>query len=143
MSNTNSISFPKLFDVARNKVNLYTDNKSIVNRTKLLLLTDPTEIYNEPTQGVGLKRYLWQYNNDNVKALIRDRIVEQLRMNEPSVDADKTSFSDGLMFTEDKNKYSAQDFNRLKMTVGLSSIYGDTIRFPIDIENERKTMFGE
>ena len=132
-----------MFDVARNRVNLYTDSRSIVNRTKLLMLTDPTEIYNNLTQGVGLKRYLWQYNNDNVKALIKDRLKDQLRENEPCVDADKTSFADGLMFSEGQQSYSAQDFNRLKMTVGLSSIYGDIIKFPIDMEEERKKMFGE
>lgn len=107
------------------------------------MLTDPTEIYNNLTQGVGLKRYLWQYNNDNVKALIKDRLKDQLRENEPCVDADKTSFADGLMFSEGQQSYSAQDFNRLKMTVGLSSIYGDIIKFPIDMEEERKKMFGE
>ena len=143
MSNTNSISWPKMFDVARNKVNLYTDNRSVVNRTKLLILTNPTEIYNNPTQGVGLKRYLWQYNNDNIRALIQDRIIAQLRENEPCVDADKTSFSDRLMFSEEQVSHSAQDFNRLKMTVGLSTIYGNVVNFPIDLEDERKAMFGE
>lgn len=143
MSNTNSIAFPNLFDVTRNRVNLFTDNRSIVNRTKLLMLTDPTEIYHNPTQGVGLKRYLWQYNNDNTRALVRDRIVEQLREHEPSVNADNTKFSDDLIFTEQQKSYNAQDHNKLKMTVVLETVYGNILRFPIDIEQERKKMFGD
>ena len=62
---------------------------SIVNRSKLLILTEPTELYNNPDFGVGLKRHLFQYNNENQKAIIRDRIVEQLRLHEPCVDPDK------------------------------------------------------
>lgn len=143
MSNTNSISWPKLFDITRNRVNLYTDNRSIVNRTKLLMLTDPTEVFANPTQGVGLKRYLWQYNNETTRALVRDRIVEQLREHEPCVNADHTKFADDLVFSEPQKVASAQDFNRLKMTVVLETIYGGILRFPIDIEQERKKMFGD
>jgi hypothetical protein len=86
------------------------------------MLTEPTELYNEPTFGVGLKRYLFQYNNENVKAMIKDKIVEQLRLFEPCCDAQATEFSDGLLFTGDTD---TQDFNVLKMSVGLKTIYGD------------------
>lgn len=119
---TNSLSFPNMIDPVRNRVATKTDNASVVNRTRLLMLTEPTELYNEPTFGVGLKRYLFQYNNENVKAMIKDKIVEQLRMFEPCCDAQATEFSDGLLFTGDTD---TQDFNVLKMSVGLKTIYGD------------------
>lgn len=64
---TSSIAWPKMFDISRNKLAVYEDNRSVVNRTKLLMLSDPTELYMEPNFGVGLKKYLWQYNNDNQK----------------------------------------------------------------------------
>jgi len=119
---TNSLSFPNMIDPVRNRVATKTDNASVVNRTRLLMLTEPTELYNEPTFGVGLKRYLFQYNNENVKAMIKDKIVEQLRMFEPCCDAQATEFTDGLIFTGDTD---TQDFNVLKMSVGLKTIYGD------------------
>lgn len=112
-----------MFDVVRNRVAVLEGNASIVNRTRLLMLTEPTELYNAPTFGVGLKKYLFQYNNDNVKAMIQDRIKDQLRLFEPCCDADATDFADGLIFSGSQD--NAQNFNRLEMSVGLKTIFGD------------------
>lgn len=133
MANTTSIPWPNLFDVARNKLAIIENNASIVNRTKLLILTEPTELYNNPNFGVGLKRHLWQYNNENQKEIIKDRIVQQLKLHEPCVVPDETQFSDGLLFSGTNDPInSAQDYNRLKMTVALKSIYGDTAEININ-----------
>lgn len=120
---TNSFAFPNIFDVARNRVATLEDNASVVNRTRLLMLTEPTELYNAPTFGVGLKRYIFQYNNENTKAMIKDRIVDQLRLFEPCCDAQATEFTDGLQFTGTGEP--TQDFNRIEMTVGLKTLFGD------------------
>lgn len=120
---TNSFAFPNIFDVARNRVATLEDNASVVNRTRLLMLTEPTGLYNAPTFGVGLKRYLFQYNNDNTKAMMKDRIVDQLRLFEPCCDAQATEFTDGLQYTGSGEP--TQDFNRLEMTVGLKTLFGD------------------
>lgn len=133
MPNTTSLAFPNLFDVARNTFAVVEDNASIVNRTRLLMLTEPTEIYNEPTQGVGLKRYLWQYNTENTKAMIRDRIVNQLREHEPYVTAENTQFADGLLFTGSSDPVDIhQDYNQLKMTVALETTYGGSVSISFD-----------
>ena len=128
MPNTTSLAWPYMFDVARNCVSIIDDNTSIVNRSKLLILTEPTELYNNPTFGVGLKRYLWQYNTENTKSLIKDRIRNQLDEHEPCVDAYETSFADGLMFTGSSDMIGdIENYNKLKMTVGLKTIYKDEI----------------
>ncbi len=133
---TSSLAWPTMFDVARNRVAVLEDNTSIVNRTKLLMLTDPTEVYNEPNQGVGLKKYLWQYNTDNTKALIQDNIKNQLSLHEPYVAAEKTQFSDGLIFTGSQvDSDIAQNYNQLKMTIAVQTIYGDTAN--IDFNNTK------
>lgn len=126
MALTNSIAFPNMFDVARNKVAILQDDDSIVNRTKLLFLTEPTELYKNLNQGVGLRQHLWKYNTDNVGAMIRDKIVEQLRLHEPCVFPDQTSFSDSLLSEETGNVEHFNDANRFKMTVGLKTIFGTT-----------------
>ena len=142
MANTSSWSFPNILNPVRNRVNIAEDSTSIVNRARLLLLTDPTELYDNPTFGVGLKKYLWNYNTENTKAMIKDNIKEQLRVYEPSVDADKTTFSDGLLFTESDSTNSAtsmqEDKNTLKMTVWMESIYGDKIS--IDLNDVQKSI---
>lgn len=135
---TNSLTFPAMFDIARNKVGVLEDKASVVNRCRLLILTEPTELYNNPDFGVGLKRYLWQYNTENTKAIIKDRIVSQLRMHEPSCDADKTSFSDGLLSESTDSEMSAQEYNRLKMTVGISTTFSDDAA----IDLSRRELFG-
>lgn len=129
MAKTTSISFPNMIDVSRNKISIVTDNASIVNRTALLLLTDPTELYFNPNFGVGLKRYLWQYNTDNTRALMKDRIRVQLNLHEPRVDAEATSFADGLLVSgSDENRLGVIDnANRVELTVGLVTTYGDRL----------------
>lgn len=130
MASTTSLNFPNMFDVSRNKVSVLSDAESIVNRTRLLILTEPTELYMNPEFGVGLKRYLWQYNTENQRAQIGDRIKEQLRLHEPCVDPNGTQLSDGLLFTGTPDV--AHDHNRLKMTVALSTIFGDNMEVTLD-----------
>ena len=122
-----------MINVAANQVAVIEDNPSIVNRTRLLMLTEPTELYKNPTFGVGLRRYLWQYNGENVRAMIRERIIAQLSEHEPCVIPEETKFVDGLKFTESEDRdFDSQDHNRLKMTVGLQSIFGDSLTLNID-----------
>lgn len=121
-----------MFDVARNKVGLYTDIKSITNRVKLLLLTDPTELYRNPDFGVGLKKYMFMYNNDNTIALIRDKLVEQLRLWEPAVIAEETKVTRGLTYTRDSTvAESGNGINKLELTVTLTTSYLQVISFGI------------
>lgn len=122
-----------MLDITTNKINIVTDEASVVNRTRLLILTESTELYNNPDFGVGLKRYLWQYNTENVRAMLKDRIKDQLRLHEPCVEADQTEFSDNLM-DEEINRFSPQEYNRLKMTVGLKTTFGGVANLPLDDE---------
>lgn len=134
MANTTSLSFPNMFDIARNKVAVIEDNQSIVNRSRLLMLTEPTELYNEPTFGVGLKQYIFQYNTPNKRAIVQDRIKDQLRLHEPYVNPDDTQFADGLLFTGSDTDQVNQEYNKLKMTVALSCIYGDKVEVTLNNE---------
>jgi len=134
MAKTTSWAFPNMIDPSRNKVQIVEDDASVVNRVRLLMLSDPTELYNEPQFGLGLKRYLWQYNNANTLAIIQSKIIEQLTLFEPSVDAESTSFADGLLFTGEENLPSSQEYNQLKMTVGLHTIYGDELNVNLNTD---------
>ena len=128
---TTSLAFPNMINVAGNRVSVKSDKDSVINRVRLLMLTDPTELYNSPDFGVGLKRYLWQYNTANTSALIQDRIVQQLRKYEPCVIADSTSFADGLVFSPDTVQSM---YNELKMTVGLHTIFEDELSIVLNDE---------
>ena len=129
--NTGSWSWPNMFDVARNRVNIAEDRNSIVNRVKLMILTEPSELYMNPTYGVGLKKYMFQYNTDNIVALIKDKIIEQLRLWEPCVQAEKTEVTRGLQYTGTSADEVSADLNHLRLTVTLYSIYDDV--YTIDI----------
>ena len=136
MANTTSLAFPRMFDVAQNKVSVLTDSISIVNRTRLLMLTDPTALYNEPEQGVGLRRYIGRYNTENVRAEVRDRIVEQLRAYEPCVVPDKTEWADGLIFTGQPDDIHIKP-HKLEMTVALKTIYDSTASLDISLQENQ------
>ena len=125
MSYTNSIAFPNMIDVSKGTVQLAEDNASVVNRTRLLILTEPTELYNEPNFGVGLKRHLWKYNTDAERGVLKDNITEQLRMYEPCVYADKTKYYDGLLFTDPQNVGTANSGNNMALTVALQTVFKD------------------
>lgn len=137
--NTTSWAFPNMFDVARNRVSIMNDNKSIANRVKLMILTEPTELYMNPSFGVGLRRHLYKYNTDNEVALIRDRIVEKLRMWEPCVNADATRVERGLLYTGQTSVEEVGDMNHLKLTVTLETIYGDQLSIELT-ENDFKGL---
>lgn len=108
------------------------DNKSIVSRTRLLILSEPTSLFNSPDFGVGLKRHLWQYNTENQKAIIKDRIVAQLKLNEPSVFPEKTQYANGLLFTGSPSDDINQDYNQLKMTVAVVTNYNETLEVTVE-----------
>ena len=128
-----------MIDVTRNRVNIAQDAQSVVNRVKLLMLTNPTELYNELDFGVGMKRYLWQYNNENVKAILYDRIKDQLRLWEPCVTSEDTIFRDGLMFTGgDPNETMVTNPNKLEFTMAVKTKFGDIVN--IDIQDLQKIL---
>lgn len=130
MAQTTSFSFPNLFDVSKGRVSIAEDNVSVGNRVRLMLLTDPTELYNEPTFGAGLRKHMWKYNTSNLRAMVQDEIKNQLRLFEPCVDPDGTVFADDLLFTGDDDKND--DHSQLKMTVGLKTIFGDNLEVGVD-----------
>ena len=132
MANTQSIAFPNLFNVAQNRVAVLDDDAAIANRVRLLMLTEPTEVYNEVDFGAGLRKYLFQYNNDNTIGRLQDNIVEQLRKYEPLVDTDKTKFAEGLLYTGQDSDSSMQDYNNLKFTVMLKTKYENSISVSIE-----------
>lgn len=133
MASTTSLQWPNLFDVSRNRVAVIEDNASVVNRTKLLVMTEPTELYMNPNFGVGLKRHLWKYNNENEKAIIKERIVDQLRLHEPSVKPEDTQMADGLLFTGVDE--TAQQYNKLNLTCVLSTKFGDQLEVTLNGDN--------
>lgn len=127
MSNTTSIGFPNLFDVSRNRVATMKDNASVANRVKLMLLTEPTELYMNTNFGVGLKRYMFNYNNENVVAQIKDKLIEQLRLWEPCVDADRTKVVRGLAYSGQSSYEQVSDQDKLNLTVTVYTIYGEQL----------------
>lgn len=125
--NTVSVGFPNLFDVSRNRVATMKDSASVANRVKLLLLTEPTELYMNTNFGVGLKRFMFQYNNENVIAQIKDRLVEQLRMWEPCVEADKTTVVRGLAYSGQGPLEQTSEQDQLNLTITVYTIYGEKL----------------
>ena len=134
-SKTTSLAWPKMINVAENQIAVLKDESSVVNRSKLLILTEPTEIYNEPNQGVGLKRHLFKYNNENERAILKDRIKDQLRLHEPKCDAEHTQFADGLLFTGTPEDTHTQNFNELNMTVGIETVFAETVNVDLNIRD--------
>lgn len=131
MAETTSLSFPNMFNLTSNQVAVSEDIASVVERTRLLILTEPTELYNNPDFGVGLKRHMWKYNSVNERAVIKDRIIEQLRLHEPDVFPDRTQFTDGLLSGAD-TPGEIEDPNAIKMTAVLQTTFGKEISLTLN-----------
>lgn len=134
MANTTSWAWPNIFNISQNRVATYEDNRSITSRGRLLILTEPYELYNEPNQGVGLKRYMFQPNRENVKAEICDRCKIQFGLHDPSVDAPNIAWADGLKFTGSDDNITTLNSkaHELNMTIALKTVYGDTINLNLN-----------
>ena len=128
MAETTSLAFPNMFNIASNQVGVLEDAASVANRTRLLILSDPTELYNNPDFGVGLSAHLWHYNNDAERGLVKDKIVQQLRLYEPCVYPDKTQFSDSLTFTE----ATTPEHNTMALTVALQTVFKDDVEVTLN-----------
>lgn len=132
MAETTSLAFPNMFNIANNQVSVLENTQSVANRTRLLILTEPTELYNNPDFGVGLKRHLWHYNNNNERAIVKDRITNQLRLHEPSVYPDKTVYSDGLTFTET----TTPEHNTMALTVTLQTVFKENVSITLNSDQQ-------
>lgn len=128
MPETTSLAFPNMFNIATNQVSVLEDTNSVANRTRLLILTEPTELYNNPDFGVGLKRHLWHYNNEAERGLVKDRITGQLRLHEPCVYPEKTQYSDGLLFSE----ATTPEHNTMSLTVSLQTVFKNEVSIELN-----------
>lgn len=136
MAETTSLAFPNMFNITTNQVSVITDTDSVANRTRLLILTEPTELYNEPDFGVGLKQHLWHYNNEAERGLVKDKITAQLRLHEPCVEPDKTQYSDGLLFSGSNNPTILEEHNTMSLTVALQTVFKDEAKVTLNYDNE-------
>ena len=143
MAKTTSLAFPNMFNIATNQVSVIEDSDSVSNRTRLLILTEPTELYNNPDFGVGLKRHLWKYNNETERGLVKDMITAQLRLHEPCVVAEKTKYSDGLLFTGHGTTNPLEEHNTLALTVVLETIYKDTATVTLNYDSVRDEVYAK
>ncbi|MCD8211648.1 MAG: hypothetical protein LUC17_01300 [Oscillospiraceae bacterium] len=142
MAYTSSLSWPSMFNISQNQVSVLEDNNAIVNRDRLLILTEPTELYHQPNFGVGLKRHLWKYNTENEKAMINKRIIDQLRLHEPYVIADDTEYKDGLLFTGEESPLSyIYEASQLNMTVAMKTTYQDTVDLQLELFGEAQSDY--
>lgn len=120
-----------MFNIAQNQVAVLEDRSSVVNRCRLLILTEPTELYNSPDFGVGLRRHMYKYNTENEKALIVDRTKKQLKLHEPYCISEETDWADGLLFTGSKDDDHKLKPDELDMTIAVVTTFSDKITITI------------
>jgi phage baseplate assembly protein W len=59
------------------------DKRLIKENMKQILLTNPGERVHLPKFGVGLRRYLFEMNDEQLAGAIKERIIEQINTYEP------------------------------------------------------------
>ena len=70
------------------------DFKQVVKQNfKMLMLTNPGERMMDPTFGVGLKRYLFENNHQQIREQIKQRIINQTRKYLPFIRIENISIN--------------------------------------------------
>ena len=70
-----------------------TLKQSIKQNFKMLMLTNPGERMMDPTFGVGLKRYLFENNHQQIREQIKQRIINQTRKSLPFIRIENISIN--------------------------------------------------
>jgi len=137
MAMTSSLRFPYMFDVARNRVAVLENDASVTNRTRLLLLTSPGQLYNAVDFGVGLPRFQLQYNSPVTSSLLEQRIRDQLTAYEPMVYPEQTILAKQPADAFGDINGSAEEVspNKLKATVALTTRFSE-INVDIQMESD-------
>ena len=72
---------------------------------------------------------MWQYNNSNTAAIVKQRIIDQITKYEPQVDPQSITFVD---HTESNGVRSVQqDSNTLHLTILMKTVFGDEIEVEV------------
>lgn len=127
--NTSSWSFPNMINIAQNTVGVAKDTNSIHTRVSTLLRTEPTELHMNPEFGVGLKKFMWQYATPETRALVKQKIIEQIARYEPCVDPKSIEFIEDDV--DSMQVTNVQSVNALHLTVVMQTRYGDTVNITI------------
>lgn len=77
---------------------------------------------------------MFTYNNENTVALIRDKLIAQLRLWEPGVIPEETKVETGLSYT-DSNGEATADINTLRLTITLMTSDMQYVSFGVSKED--------
>ena len=106
---------PKYFGIGFNfgkSINGYfstsADKKLVKENMKQILLTNPGERIMLPDFGVGLRRYLFEMNDEQLSTVIREKIVQQVAKYEPLANIID------IQFTQQDNEMRIRITYRLK-----------------------------
>lgn len=129
--NTTSWNFPNMINIAQNSIGILQDSNSIKNRLALLIKTEPTELFMNPEFGVGLKQYMWQYNNDTMRPIIEQKLVDKITQFEPSVIPESIEFKQTHDASITDATVTQEEANTFNITIVMQTNYGDTIEITI------------
>lgn len=129
--NTSSWNFPNMINIAQNSIGILQDSNSIKNRLALLIKTEPTELFMNPEFGVGLKQYMWQYNNDTMRPIIEQKLTDKITQFEPSVIPESIEFKQTHDASITDATVTQEDANTFNITIVMQTNYGDTIEITI------------
>jgi phage baseplate assembly protein W len=92
------------------------DKKLVLENMKAILLTNPGERVHMPEFGVGLRRFLFELNDAQLAAVIREKIIQQINKYEPLADIMD------IQFKQVDNQINIRIFYRLKDVGGETGI---------------------
>lgn len=120
-----------MINIAQNSIGILQDSNSIKNRLALLIKTEPTELFMNPEFGVGLKQYMWQYNNDTMRPIIEQKLVDKITQFEPSVIPESIEFKQTHDASITDATVTQEEANTFNITIVMQTNYGDTIEITI------------
>ena len=116
---SNTVKFPKMFDLTNNEVKLSEYIVSINESLKNLLMTSKGELLGDLEYGTNLLRFVYQNNDPNIlNELVADELVDAITRYETRVYVN----SQNITFYNDRNKLYIKISYLIKVTDSVEEL---------------------
>ena len=86
-----SIAFPEIF--TRTTTNLVEDYDATLQNLKLLIWSEKGELFGDPYYGTGLKRYLYDQNDNVLQDILLDDLYTAIKLFMPQLQFERKDIS--------------------------------------------------
>lgn len=114
-----SINFPEMF--TRTSTNIVEDYYATLQNLKMLIYSEKGELFGDPYYGTGLKRYLYDQNDDVLQDILLDDLYTAIKLFMPQLQFERKDIK-LIKDTRGQLSIELRAMNKADFTTDLYSI---------------------